>query len=271
MIVRKFSKLKKLIMKNSIYFFLLSLPVFTSWFCTTSSAEKEKQNSQAGFVKTNNKNVAVLELFTSQGCSSCPPADRLLGTYATKEDVIVLSFHVDYWDRLGWKDPFSSKAFTERQYNYASAIKAEVYTPQLVINGQNEMVGSNESKISATLEKVFTQEPVAALSIKTVKADNGQVNIDFFTSGNTGNSILNVALVQKKATTEIKAGENGGVTLTNYNVVRNFKTIPQVTTGNNTSFISIPDDTIDKKNMSVVLYLQEKNTYKIVAAAQAGL
>ena len=176
-------------MKNSIYFFLLSLPLFTLWFCTASSTGKEKQNShpeQPGFVKTGNKNVAVLELFTSQGCSSCPPADRLLGTYTSKENVIVLSFHVDYWDRLGWKDPFSSKAFTERQYNYASAMNAGVYTPQLVINGQSEMVGSDENKISATVKKVLAQEPNAALSIKTVKPENGQVNINFVASGNTG-------------------------------------------------------------------------------------
>ena len=100
-------------MKNSIYFFLLSLPLFTLCFCTASSTGKEKQNlhpEQEGLAKTGYKNVAVLELFTSQGCSSCPPADRLAGTYISKEDVIVLSFHVDYWNRLGWKDPFQFKS-----------------------------------------------------------------------------------------------------------------------------------------------------------------
>jgi hypothetical protein len=255
-------------MKKSIYFFLLSIPLFTSWFCTTSSPETEKQNShpeQTGFVKTGYKNMAVLELFTSQGCSSCPPADRLLGMYALKENVIVLSFHVDYWNRLGWKDPFSSKGFTERQYNYASAMNAGVYTPQLVINGQSEMVGSDENKISATVKKVLAQEPDAELSVKTVKQENGQVRINFVAAGNTGNSILNIALIQKKALTEIKAGENGGVTLTNYNVVRNFKTISQVNKGDNTSAINIPADT-DQKDMSVVLFLQEKGSNKISAA-----
>ena len=259
-------------MKNSIYFFLLSLPLFTLWFCTASTG-KEKQNlhtEPSGFVKTGYKNVAVLELFTSQGCSSCPPADRLLGTYTSKENVIVLSFHVDYWNRLGWKDPFSSKAFTERQYNYASAMNAGVYTPQIVINGQTEMVGSNESKISATVKKVLAEEPNAELTIKTVKPENGQVYINFVTSGNTANSILNIALILKKATTEIKAGENGGVTLTNYNVVRNFKTISKVNKGDNISAINIPADA-DQKNMSVVLFLQEKRTNKISAADQAGL
>ena len=254
-------------MKHSIYF-LLAVPMFTLWSCTSSSAGKEKQHlnpGQPAIGKTGNKNVAVLELFTSQGCSSCPSADRLLGTYTSKENVIVLSFHVDYWNRLGWKDPFSSKAFTERQYNYASAMNAQVYTPQVVINGQIEMAGSNDHKISAQVKKVLTQDPDAALSIKTVKQQNGLANINFVASGNTRNSVLNIALAQKKTVTEIKGGENRGVTLTNYNVVRNFKTISQVNNGENTSAIDIPADT-DQKNMFVVLFLQEKGSNKISAA-----
>ena len=116
----------------------------------------------------------------------------------------------------------------------------------------------------------MAQEPNANLSIKTAKAENGQVNINFVASGNTGSSVLNIALIQNRAMTEIKAGENVGVTITGYNVVRNFKTISQVNNGNNTTAINIPVDTTDKKNMSVVLYLQEKNTNKISAADQAG-
>jgi len=260
-------------MKNPAYFFLLSLPLFTLWFCTASSSGKEKQDPnpvQSESAKTGFKKAAVLELFTSQGCSSCPPADRLLGTYTSKESVIVLTFHVDYWDRLGWKDPFSSKAFTERQYSYASAMNASVYTPQLVINGQSEMIGSNDSKISAGVKKALAQEPDAGISIKALKAENGQVNINFTALGNITNSVVNIALIQNKATTEIKAGENGGVTLTNYNVVRNFKTISQVNNGDNTSAINMPAGD-DPKNSSVIVFIQEKGTNKIVAADQAAL
>jgi hypothetical protein len=148
-------------------------------------------------------------------------------------------------------------------------MNAQVYTPQVVINGQSEMVGSNDHKISGEVKKVLTQDPVAALSIKTVKQENGLANINFVASGNTGNSVLNIAIVQKKTITEIKAGENRGVTLTNYNVVRNFKTISQVNKGENTSAIDIPADT-DQKNMIVVLFLQEKGTNKISAADLAG-
>ena len=260
-------------MKKSLCFLLLSIPLFTLWFCTSSSTGQENENSDPalpGVVKAGYKNVAILELFTSQGCSSCPAADRLLGTYTTKENIIALSFHVDYWDHLGWKDPFSSKAFTERQNNYASANKSDVYTPQIIINGQTEMVGSNESKIAAALKKVLEQEPSADISIKTVKPENGQVSINFVAAGNTANSVLNIALVQKKATTEIKAGENGGVTLTNYNVVRKFKTLNRINNGDNTTSIDMPADA-DQKNMSVIVFLQDRRSNNISAADQKPL
>lgn len=197
------------------------------------------------------------------------PADRLLGTYTSKENVIILCFHVDYWDRLGWKDPFSSKEYTKRQYDYASALHADVYTPQLVVNGQSEMIGSDANKISNAINKVFAEQPEAVLSVKAVKTENGKADISFDATGKISNSLLNVALVEKKTTTDIKGGENGGVTLANYNVVRSFKTIKKVENGNNVSTIDIPSSS-DLKNMSVVLFLQEKGNNKISAATQAG-
>jgi hypothetical protein len=260
-------------MKKVFSSLILSLPLFILWFCTASTSGKEKQSSHSGTVtsdSTGYKNVAILELFTSQGCSSCPPADRLLGTYSSKEHVIALSFHVDYWDRLGWKDPFSSKAFTERQHDYASKLNSDVYTPQLIINGQSEMVGSDESKLSATLKKIFQQEAESKVSIKSLRPENGKVNINFTTEGNIANSVLNIALVQKKATTDVKAGENGGATLINYNVVRNFKTIARINNGENVMNIDLPAGA-DQKNMSVVLFLQEKGTNKISGADEASL
>jgi hypothetical protein len=260
-------------MKKLRYIIFLFIPVVTLWFCTSSSGVKDKKaisNAATKDLNQSNKNVAVLELFTSQGCSSCPPADRLLGTYASKENIIALSFHVDYWDRLGWKDPFSAKGYTKRQYNYASALNASVYTPQLVINGRTEMVGSNANKISETITKVLHEAPGAELSIKSVDDENGQVNISFDASGNLTNAVLNIALVEKQTTTEIKAGENNGVTLDNFNVVRNFKTITEVRNGSSTSVIDIPFRT-DLKNLSLVLFLQEKNNSKILAADQKSL
>lgn len=261
-------------MKKILRAWGFSLPLFTLSFCTPSSPGV-KDKGHNGEIPSKNiqmitKNVAVLELFTSQGCSSCPPADRLVGTYTSQENVIVLSFHVDYWDRLGWKDPFSSKEYTKRQYDYASALNANVYTPQLVINGQTEMVGSDAGKISSTLHKIFSEQPGAVIATQKVNPENGKLDISFYATGNTGNSVVNIALVEKKTTTAIKAGENGGVTLTNYNVVRNFKTINGVNAGNNVSEIDIPEGA-DLKNMSVVLFLQQKETNKISAATQVSI
>ena len=85
----------------------------------------------------------VVELFTSQGCSSCPPADRLLAELATRSDVIALGYHINYWDRLGWRDPLSRSSSTERQRSYALQFASQVYTPQIVIDGRSEMVGSD--------------------------------------------------------------------------------------------------------------------------------
>src|SRR5262249_1393689 len=90
----------------------------------------------------------VVELFTSQGCNSCPPADALLGKLARRKDVLPLAFHVDYWDYIGWKDPFASKEGTERQYNYGRALGLNmVYTPQMVIDGSQDAVGSDEGAV----------------------------------------------------------------------------------------------------------------------------
>ncbi|HSQ44393.1 MAG TPA: DUF1223 domain-containing protein [Ginsengibacter sp.] len=258
-------------MKKYRYLAFLIVPLIALDFCTPSTAAKDKNNVDK--IKTSdslpgNKNVAVLELFTSQGCSSCPAADRLLGTYASKENVIVLSFHVDYWDRLGWKDPYSSKEYTKRQYNYASTLHADVYTPQLVVNGQAEMIGSDANKISNAIDKIAKEQPVATLAVRTVKVENGKASVNFDALGKTKNATLNVALVEKKTTTDIKAGENGGVTLTNYNVVRNFQTINKVDNGTSIATIDIPPSS-DLKNMLVVLFLQDKRSNAISAATEA--
>ena len=248
----------------------MSAPVFTSWFCTSSTA-KEKGNAKfvsSKAIKPVTDNVAVFELFTSQGCSSCPPADKLIGSYTTKTNVIPLSFHVDYWDRLGWKDAFSSKEYSQRQYMYASALKSDVYTPQLVINGQVAMIGSDAGKIAATLIKILSDHPVATLTIQKPETENGNVIIKYEAAGNTKNTVLNIAVIEKKTVTPVRGGENMGATLTDFNVVRNFKTIDSIVNGENVASINFPPK-VDLKNRAVVLFLQEKGNNKIIAAAKA--
>ncbi len=237
-------------------------------FCTASVSEKSKAAVTPIDPK---KSIAVLELFTSQGCSSCPPADRLLGKYANDENVIALSFHVDYWDRLGWKDPFSNAAFSQRQKDYANAFKSgSIYTPQLIINGEREMVGSDEDKISKTIKVIAKQAPVATMNIDSVKVDNVRATFNYTIRDVGKNVDLNIALVQTEATTSIKAGENSGLNLTNYNVVRYFKSIPSVIDGTNIATIELPQGA-EKKEYSIVAFLQNPQTYKISAAAKSVL
>lgn len=254
-------------MKKIIFYITLSILVFTSWFCTSSSTAKDEKTAVTSSTATNTaaKNTLVLELFTSQGCSSCPPADKLLGTYTSNKNVIPLSFHVDYWDRLGWKDPFSSHDYSERQYKYAAALKSGVFTPQLVINGETQLVGSEGGKIASVINKMLQQEPQAHLSLEKTEVNNDKIKILLNVTGNIANSLLNIAFIEKKSVTGVGAGENRGATLTEYNVVRDFKTIDTLKKDENSLALNVPSS-LQPGNRQLVLFLQQKNDNKITAA-----
>jgi len=162
----------------------------------------------------------VVELFTSQGCSSCPPADALLGELATRRDVIALGFHISYWDSLGWKDPFSSPQSTERQRAYARLFEGQVYTPQLVVDGTREMVGSRREEVLAALREA-SHEPIAPIAFA---ADRHSVTIGpAATAGSTGQVVL-VHFVQQR-TTHVGAGENARRTAEDTNGVEALATL----------------------------------------------
>ena len=163
----------KTIIASFAAFFLLIISAFT---CADSSIKKHNTTTGNGF--------AVVELFTSEGCSSCPPADnavaKLLQEY--KNNVYVLGYHVDYWDNLGWKDAFSSAAYTQRQKNYARVLKlSSVYTPQVIVNGDEQFVGSDENKLHASIDKDLKQIPAQTLSV-TAKANNNTIDISYQTN-----------------------------------------------------------------------------------------
>ena len=253
-------------MKKYILITLFSLAIVISVFCTGSISAKNDTNK----VQISN-NCVVLELFTSQGCSSCPPADRLLSSYANREDIAALSFHVDYWNRLGWKDPFSNHIFSERQSKYASSFgKSGVYTPQIIINGEKEMVGSDENKISGTIKQFQKQQSTSQIIINEIKTHDKQVWVTYSVKGKLKNNVVNIALVQNKVTTSVKAGENDGVTITNYNVVRNFKTITTFSEEKNTDSADLVSG-IDKKDFTVILFLQDASSGKIYAAVKSPI
>ena len=218
--------------------------------------------------------VAVLELFTSQGCSSCPSADRLLtetlaDAAKTNKNIIGLSFHVDYWDRLGWKDPFSSHAFTQRQYQYGEHFKQDgVYTPQEVLNGQQEFVGSNRSKQSSLLKTALSTPATANVQLMAGTPKDNHLTVTYQLEGDLSNAILNVALVSKTTETTVQRGENAGRKLVHDNVVRVFQTIPAMNNG--TVSFTLPTD-FDIPNGAVVAYVQSKQTWVVRGAIKVNL
>lgn len=219
-------------------------------------------------IKSNPNSFAVVELFTSQGCSSCPPADALLGreiAAASKLGIrlIALSFHVDYWNRLGWADPYSQHSFTERQYAYATNMKLKgVYTPQAVVNGKWVTVGGNQRKLESFIEQSIAERPAATLTIEGIEAKNNTLEVKYRYKGNA--ATLNMAIVQHAITTPVRAGENGGRTITNYNVVKSWKTIA-AEEGSNVAAIGLPVG-YNANDYSIILYSQEKGYNSITAA-----
>ncbi len=165
----------------------------------------------------------VVELFTSQGCSSCPPADAFLGELAGRDDVIALSFHVDYWDYLGWKDPFSSRAATERQRAYMRSLHGRmVYTPQMVIDGRVGAVGSRREEILRIIarerQREHTQVPIEA-----TLDENGLVTLRIPRRTFDGTAAVWFLEFVPRRVTRVAAGENEGRTLTDHNVVRTIR------------------------------------------------
>ena len=161
---------------------------------------------------------AVLELFTSQGCSSCPPADRLLADYANKGDVLALSFHVDYWNYLGWNDTFSKAEFTDRQKLYATTLgRRGIYTPQVIINGRDHAVGSRQRDIETVMASQARGDRSALPTKLEVKRNGG--TIDISTQNGTGDTTLYVVYYGRAKQEDIQRGENRGRTITYHNVV----------------------------------------------------
>lgn len=220
---------------------------------------------------------AVVELFTSEGCSSCPPADELLGEIVTnarasRAPVFALSFHVDYWDRLGWKDPYSDHRFSERQQRYAAALgKSTIYTPQAVINGKVECVGSDQSKLQRVIAHELTQQAAFFLHLKHHwSAEKRLLNVSYQLTKKSDNAVLSVALVERSLVQHVKRGENSGKTLRHENVVRIFQTISVRSRESGSVQLEVSED-VKLANCSIIAYLQDEATLETLAAAGIGL
>lgn len=204
--------------------------------------------------------VTVVELFTSQGCSSCPPADRVLGELAKETDIIALSYHVDYWDYMGWKDIFGRPENSQRQRVYAQRMKKKnVYTPQMIVNGTTDVVGSRPMDVAKAVMDAKNQE--MPVSIK-ITQDGAKLRI-FTQTGLTQTGSYDVMAVAIKPTAEvhIKWGENLGNNFRYVNVVQDFRPIGQLT-GRNATF-TIPAI----QNGKLAIFVQAQGQGAIVGAA----
>jgi hypothetical protein len=167
-----------------------------------------------------------VELFTSQGCNSCPPADAYLGRLAVRPDIVALSFHVDYWDYIGWKDPYASRETTERQRAYARVLKQRyVYTPEMVVDGIGHDTGRERGPIEALLAKAQALSPTRAtpLLARNVKGPLS-IKLDSFPM-NGRKADVTLAIYDRRHSTPVRSGENQGRMLENFNVVRHFELV----------------------------------------------
>jgi len=215
----------------------------------------------------------LLELFTSEGCSSCPPADRLLEAFDRTQPVsgaelIVLSEHVDYWNRLGWTDPFSSALFTQRQQDYVTQLHLDgAYTPQLVIDGQSDVVGSDERAARSAILKAEMRSK-AAIALKA-RHSGANVEVQLGVSGASRGTDVYVVLADDHAQSHVTRGENSGHILRHVAVVRTLllagKTDAQ---GAFARDLSLPLKDVTIGAWRVVVFLQDSGSRHVLGAAE---
>ncbi|QKJ29160.1 DUF1223 domain-containing protein [Mucilaginibacter mali] len=217
----------------------------------------------------NGEGFALVELYTSEGCSSCPPADKLLAKI-TKEykdkEVYVLAYHVDYWNRLGWKDVFSNPLYSERQRTYSSYLKLDgVYTPQAIVNGQTEFVGSDEAKMNTAIKQALAKAAPARLELSNLKINGSKAILQYHVSGTPGGSNLMLAVIKKYAQTQVKAGENNGRMLSHINIVQRLESIVLKNNAGSAE-IALPNN-FNNKDWDIIGFVQVKSTGEIRIAA----
>jgi hypothetical protein len=228
----------------------------------------------------------IVELFTSEGCSSCPAADRLLSRLEQTQpvsgaQVVAIEEHVDYWNQLGWNDPFSSPQFRARQNDYAVAFHANnIYTPQMVVNGQTEFVGSDMTRAYREIGAA-AQAATTAVDLRSVPNSTDpdlldlSVQVTNLKTAKWRDSNVYLAVTENGLTTLVPRGENSGRTLRHSSVVRSFGVIgrvkPQGANGGQlVSTLRLPPEW-KRENLRAVVFVQERDTFRITGASVVDL
>jgi hypothetical protein len=219
--------------------------------------------------------VAVIELFTSEGCSSCPPADRVLASLTARAKaeslpVYTLSFHVDYWNYLGWQDRFSRSEYSERQRGYSSInAGGGTYTPQAVINGDTECVGSNSSRMNELVGSALKRASRAQIALDARRVGQG-VDVTYHVTGQVAGRVLNLALLEPRAQSQVESGENAGERLAHVNVVRSFVS-RALNDGSAGHFTLTTSSEFDAGHLAVVAYVEDASQRDISGATALEL
>jgi hypothetical protein len=226
----------------------------------------------------------VVELFTSEGCSSCPSADALLAKLDREQrlgnaEIIALEEHVDYWDHLGWRDPFSSAQWTERQQDYAASFRNDgVYTPQMVVDGRAEFVGSSQSRARSAIAEAV-REPKAEVTLSGRQTSNGKAQVSIavkmLVAAESQKAHVWLAVTESGLHSNVSRGENAGEDLHHAAVVRSLRKVGDAALNQEAAYAGEQDVQLDarwkKENLRVVAFVQDAKTRHILGAASVRL
>jgi hypothetical protein len=257
------SQLRSFAVAAALFGVFISLPTFTG-----------AQTTQT------NRTPVLVELFTSEGCSSCPPADALLAKLDQTQpingaEIIVLGEHVDYWDNLGWHDRFSSHQYTERQSDYSGRLRLDSsYTPQMIVDGTDQFVGNDAAHAVRSIQHAAqTPKIKLVLSKPVVDAQKVSASVSSDDAAATKKADLYAALVDPKDTTEVRGGENGGRRLQHAGVVRSLQRVGKLKdlgAGPVSFSLNAPGDA-KPGEMRVVVFAQESGQGAVLGAVSAGI
>jgi hypothetical protein len=245
-----------MILKN-----LITVSAFTTLLFATSAFIHQDKIQKIVQHPTTENGFAVLELFTSEGCSSCPPADELMGKIEKEykdEPVYLLSYHVDYWNRLGWKDRFSTAENSQRQQQYSRILNSQVYTPQLVVNGKAEFVGSDENNIKNAIRKALFNSKKTNIELSATLSQQ-EIKVQYKTSDTDPKNMLLINLVEKHSSTQVGKGENEGRHLHHWQIVHKQNQISLNKQPVGTTTFKLPDG-FSPENWEVIAFIQNPKT-----------
>jgi hypothetical protein len=264
-------------MKTSFILTVLTILVlfavlFSSFTNTRGDLKPDRMQTKKAIPEKDGKGFAVLELFTSEGCSSCPPADALLSKIQKEyggKAVYILAYHVDYWDRLGWKDAFSSADFSKRQFQYGDWLHlSPIYTPQLIINGETQFLGSDETAIRKAISEQLAANPSSTLMLQA-RPEEKVLRVEYQVAPVVKGSRVLIALIQKSALSKVERGENAGLLLPHVQIVRTLLTGKSDANGNGVLKMDLPKG-FDMQNGEVIALVQDQQSGEILSAARAG-